>query len=470
MPEERTGFLTPVMLALAISLLMAAGAILLLCELLLHHSLTWTEIALITIGAVLASVLVHAVTLWTLAAGGSDYVEAKPQELISGSWLAAAWLPALILLTREGSIWIAALAPWMTAQLAALLGRLRQSPTEVMDDEMPMAAAGAQGELTLFQFGRSPAAVIRNALPVAVTSLAWQCGIAALAGGETPLAALLFSSGVVFPCWYPIRSMHRNPAGLRPVRACVCLLLAMLATLVTLMPMGLHHAAAMRAAALLGVAETERSIAQQKKTTMRRGTHYSGVILTMPPLHLRNLVAPPLNLFHPPNPNAVPAVIPFDGAYWYFQVPDERPGADAYEMRGDPIHVRVRATNEYPLTMEAHQLLEEPIRLNCCHAIRVDLRSTEYGAGGVYLGIILRNTKSNTSFPLDNQVLPSSVDARLEAQPAFARAPAEESLSFPLPRAAKDAQFNEIVVTIRLVRDTVLNGPRVAVKQFALLR
>lgn len=470
MPEERTTFLTPVMLVVAISLLAATGIILLFNRLLLRHSLTWMEIALIASGVVLMAVLAHVTVLWVLAKAGSDHVEATPRELVLGSWLAAAWLPALILLVHEHSIWIAALAPWMTAQIAGLLAHLRQPTVTAEDDGMPMAVAGAQGELTLFQFGRSPAVLLRNALPATATSVAWQFGVAALAGGEMQIAALLLSSGVVFPCWYPIRNMQRNPAELRPVRASVFLLLAMLATTVALMPMARHHAAAMRAGALLGLAEPEAAVLQQRKTALPRGTHYSGVILTMPPQHLRNLVTPPLSFFQHPNLNNVPAVIPFDGAYWYFQVPDERPGADAYKMRGDPIQVGVRATNEYPLTMEAHQSLEQPIRLDCCRAIRVDLRSTEYGAGGVYIGLILRNTTNQATYTLDYQVLPSSVDARLEQRSALSRAPAEESLSFPLPHTERGAQFNEIVVTIRLVRNTILNGPRVAVKQFALQR
>jgi hypothetical protein len=469
--EDDAALLTPLLMVMAICLLAAAGVTLLLCHLLLRHRLGWVELGLIAAGLVCASVQVHAGALWILAKGAHEHLEASPRQLIVGSWAVAAWLPVLILLAREHSLWMAVLAPWMTALITCLLMRLRRAPAEVgRDDVGYLAAAGAPQELTFFQFGLS-ATMLRNAVPVAATSLVWQCGLAAFAAGSTPTAALLFSSGAVFPAAYRGRNIYRDPGMLRPVRASALLVLAIVAAAAALMPMALHPGAASRAGRLLGIPDAES--AMPETATAHRNNHYSGVILTMPPQHLRNLVAPPLDaILHNSHSTATPAVIPFDGAYWYFQPPDDRPGSDALTLRGDPNRVNVRPTDEYPMTMEAHQQLSQPIRFACCRAIRVDMRSAEHGEGAIYVGLTLRDTRDRreTVYALDNQLLPSTLDSRLEQHPEAAGQMVEESLSFPLPRVARGTEFNELIVSIRRVRSRTLNGVHIAVKQFALER
>lgn len=64
-----------------------------------------------------------------------------------------------------------------------------------------------------------------------------------------------------------------------------------------------------------------------------------------------------------------PVIIPFDGAYWYFKQPDQRPKDDAPTVRGDPLSKNIRS-NMRPLSMEAHQNLNTSIKVDFCRTLR----------------------------------------------------------------------------------------------------
>ena len=167
------------------------------------------------------------------------------------------------------------------------------------------------------------------------------------------------------------------------------------------------------------------------------GGHYSGVILYLPQKPKEKIMAPA-----PTNANAFgpargkPMVIPFDGVYWYFQPPDERPEADAHVVHGDPVKISVHSTEHLPLLMEAHQELGSSMTMDCCRMLRVVLRNGDNLRGMIFLEAILKDTisKKHSAISLGSLYLRSSEDSTSNA--AVARPDghsAEETLSYPIP-------------------------------------
>ena len=75
-------------------------------------------------------------------------------------------------------------------------------------------------------------------------------------------------------------------------------------------------------------------------------TGYPGIVLMLPPKPHHEII-PPISSdpLHWTGTLAKPLEIPFDGAYWYFQIPDTRPSPDAHIQRGNPITKSIRSTN-----------------------------------------------------------------------------------------------------------------------------
>jgi hypothetical protein len=103
------------------------------------------------------------------------------------------------------------------------------------------------------------------------------------------------------------------------------------------------------------------------------GSHYPGVILTLPAKPHPRIVSPTASVETSfSSALSKPVIISFDGVYWYFKQPDTRPRPDALMKQGDPMKANVRSTDHRELAMEAHQRLPTPISGDCCHALRID--------------------------------------------------------------------------------------------------
>ncbi len=169
---------------------------------------------------------------------------------------------------------------------------------------------------------------------------------------------------------------------------------------------------------------------------------------------------------------AKPLIIPFNGPYWYFQPPQERPGKDAHMARGNPMEENIRSTGEEILLMEAHQELKEPIARSCCREIDVSLTNADTRPGKITVGIMLRNSLSSKEQPLmlPQQVLVSSEGTTIDES----RGPVNEVLRFSIPQTSSTdsketlQRFDEITV-IFLPTGRMSTGSKVAVRQFTLL-
>jgi hypothetical protein len=116
-------------------------------------------------------------------------------------------------------------------------------------------------------------------------------------------------------------------------------------------------------------------------------------------------------------------VIRFNGAYWYFQPPSEKPGPHAHITHGSPLAVDIHSTSFIPLTMEAHQTLAKPLRLGCCGAIEVGIENRDNRPGPLALAMLLTDTSSagKPSLYLGQQPIMSSEPARFAVKSAPVR-------------------------------------------------
>jgi hypothetical protein len=160
-------------------------------------------------------------------------------------------------------------------------------------------------------------------------------------------------------------------------------------------------------------------------------------------------------------------VIPFDGAYWYFEEPATQPAADAHVMRGDPVKRRMVSTDRQPLAMEAHQPLGQEIAMSCCRSLRVDVKNGDNVPGTIAVEVLLRDrslSKKTQAISLGTVVLRSSTVSPMPLN----RPPVDEKLTFQLPRTARGRTFNEITVRIKPEISRSLAGAQVGIKDFVL--
>jgi hypothetical protein len=125
----------------------------------------------------------------------------------------------------------------------------------------------------------------------------------------------------------------------------------------------------------------------------RRGDFYSGIVLLSPTKPVKQLMVPPKaakSTFR--NNLTKPLEIEFDGVYWYFQPPDERPHSDAPIVHGNPTRDTIHSTDHEPVIMVANQALNQSVAVTCCRALRVEIISGEGSLGPIDLEIILKNT------------------------------------------------------------------------------
>ena len=162
-----------------------------------------------------------------------------------------------------------------------------------------------------------------------------------------------------------------------------------------------------------------------------------------------------------------PTVIPFDGAYWYFQAPQRGLGFHPHIAQGDPVSESIYSTGWIPLAMQAHQTLPQPFDLRCCRTMVVKVKNGDNRPGRVDLGIVL----ADSSLPgKPSLYLGTSPLASTEADHfAFKAKPVEEELRFAIPDHPGLRKFDEITVFYFPDAERSTLGARIGVEQFELL-
>ncbi len=383
-----------------------------------------------------------------------EYFRRPGATLLACAWSAAIWIPLLLLVWSEHAIW-AVLAPVPIAAVVASFAKRKQAAERVWDAEAvtgpePMFATGAQ------------MSALRLARLAVVTALLMQALVLAAVCRAVPLVCSLVILTTACLAWgfTPVRAREGSAA---PVRAQIAVLPCFLLTCLALTPflqMGLQ----MGGLSSVVLANPLRGAPQLKPINTKV---YSGVVLMAPPLPKRKLLlSPPRAVLGGVVRLAHPLVIPFDGAYWYFQAPATGPTRGAKVQRGDPTKEHVHSSDWTPLEMEAHQHLGKRLDASCCRSMSVALVNADTRVGLIQVEARLRDMTGRQAKTVSLGTVPirSSIGRAIST----GRANVAETLHFPIAGEAASARFDEITLVFKLAPGRELAGARVQVSSFTL--
>jgi hypothetical protein len=208
--------------------------------------------------------------------------------------------------------------------------------------------------------------------------------------------------------------------------------------------------------------------ARRPMNSDKPGAEYVGIILWPPPAK-KTEITPPVPHDHSFAMGAAsnPVVIPFDGPYWYFKAPSERPGPRAHVAHGKATDVSISSSDSAPLLMEAHQNLGLSIDLACCSEIDIAVTNADNRPGKIALGLRLTDSKSigRPSKYLGERTIVSSEVVKIPLN----RPPAKETLRFPISRSATIHRFDAITIVFMPAKERARGGAKVSIQNLTLI-
>jgi hypothetical protein len=378
------------------------------------------------------------------------------------------FLPCIVLLDRQHSVWILPAAILSTIATATCFKRLFPNAIETVQEDieyMPASGMPVFCSLPVVDHER------RRALWM---SLCVQAAILLLLAGMIVAASILLSICTFLLTWRlsapSIGAPGRKTKRYLGLRLTLLSILAVFATSLTLVPwLGSGYlAASLRGLFSWGNVLHTRAISSPRPNAGTDKSGYISIILWPPPKKKTKITNPPPHVQSYGAWNmSKPLVILFDGPYWYFKAPDKRPGVKAHVVHGKPALVNIHSTDWRPLLMEAHQNLDSPIDLDCCRAIDIAITNSDTRPGRIAIGVILRDSMSpgKPTKYLGEKPVVSSEPADFNMN----RPPVKEVLRFSISQSGKLHQFNEITVVFLPAHERSLGGAKVSIRQFTLL-
>jgi len=424
------------------------------------HTLSWTARLLAPASFILLSCLAGTAGTWIAL---SRERRSQFRDLVR--WGARGWvfLPAMMLFLRERSPWAPVLAMLSAALMAAYLVRLTGTAS-------PFAWRAKRPEVEkdsfITQFHFEGVSWISFTV-----SLCLYGAVLYAVQGKLAFVTLLLGA-TVFLLTSQIIAAHllirreEEPGHKRGTRPYSLVAVAFLCAFAAV-------SVSSRTAYLLwprGLFVQPRVQAQSRPVQQASGKHssegYQAIVLW--PIRNKEKVisSPPLDLHPGSHGTAKPWAIPFDGPYWYFKIPGESPGPEARTVQGDSLKVNVRSTNSYPLLMEAHQKLADPVLLACCHEIQVVFKN-DLAMGATEMGLSLTDSHSAGELTQNLGVQYVALDGTGERSGNSLTT--EETLTFAIPKSAKIRSFDQI--TVILFPDPVHStlGRKVAIERFVMI-
>ncbi|GEM_PF-6894067 len=196
------------------------------------------------------------------------------------------------------------------------------------------------------------------------------------------------------------------------------------------------------------------------------GPVFPGVELYPEVEPLTRLVAPPLpgsRSFGAASSD--PLSIPFDGVYWFWRGPSDRPPSNSIVMHGSPSARFFRSTDG-GMSMEARQNLGFMVDPKRYGAIEILFENADPFPNTVSILLKIRNT----SVP-GKPILSLGIEG-LSAPPASSLASgtaATQRLRFPIPRAISIGTFDELTVSYYLKGARSDRSARIAIDRFQLV-
>jgi hypothetical protein len=390
---------------------------------------------------------------------------AEMSALLQGTLSGWVWIPAIVLLSRQDSVWAPAVAAAGAVVLAVSLRRSGSAAFEPVWVE----EAGEAAELFARTLEKAP---VEWYGPVVAICLFGEA-IALARGWLFPACALLAVAGFAF-AWARAGAKR---AGTQRIRSITTVALrqsksAVPALTVTVLAMliGVRHD--MQAWGLgAGIGHgAEAAQTQKSATAVGAGEHLSIVLLTAPqmPQYFAPLARNPLlqgsRLIKP-------MVIPFDGEYWYFQPPDIEPARGAYRSHASPLTANIHSASASPLLMQAHQHLGAPLPVDCCREVDVQIENRMDGSGALAVGLMLTDSAA-PGMPslLVGEEPVASHGIAAAGRPGFERM----TLRFRIPAQTgpvreRIKQFDQMDFAIVADPSHVQAGPRMAIRSLELV-
>ena len=376
------------------------------------------------------------------------------------------WVPAIVLLSRQDSPASTVLSALGAALLSIELRRAlprsvnfgnRQLPTSKIEEHEMFAA-------TLRKPRReSQGYVIAFALYLTGYLLIKHFNLTA--GIPLALSAFLVAWHLTLepePRTNSARTDARSTRRLASVTAA-----AVMVTLLALLFGIAHRNRAEEAARVARTRDGGELSRNPKKSATAFVSGFESVIL-LPVPEKKKIVAPqPVNISPLATRTVKPLVIHFDGAYWYFQPPDKRPGPNAHQAYGSPLAADIGTDNFFPLAMEAVQRLTPAIRLAPYREIQMTIENRDNLPGPIALSVVLTDSAKpgKPSLSLGGEPVLSSEPGRF----AVKSAPTEEVLRFFVPEHATPSKFDEISVLFLPDVAHFKVGPKIVIQQFVLV-
>jgi hypothetical protein len=443
----------------------AAGFVLeFVCSSLRRGTLPRIGLMVIAVSLLFTSVMVCGFVVRSICArvvpGGRRVVT----PVVRAARLTALWIPAWVLYVETWSPLMLAAGCVCLASLGFFLKRCE------VDSAAPATESEPSSHCVVFQF--EPGAFRRMVLPSFLLALLVEAAIILVVARWFMAASIVSAACAAVLGWRATskaRAGAEQQASVSGSRQTAMAAAALVFTMIALLPY-------LKAPPLLdgfggllqGKHAPKKNDGARKAEGGNSDEGYTGIILlSLADEHKR--IAAPVKRELVPNFGvriARELEIPFDGAYWYFKYPDKAPRPSAKVVRGDAVKVTVRSTDRYPLLMEAHQRLDEPIDLGCCSAMNLVVRNADRREGAIVLELWVRKrgTPATALHYLGTETVPSS------EWPLAMRGTdlPEESLRFPIPPAMDGIEFDEITVVMRGAASRATVGAQVGLRKFVL--
>jgi hypothetical protein len=454
----------PILPLFLFGLLAALGTSCLVCQVPAAFMYSWTAFFVRSIAYLLgvaAAGMAGMQILWIL-------LSEKPTLNLRALFLtfAASWafLPSIVFYYREHSVYLLLATSLATAITAVSLKRLTAAST--LETEFAVQLPAPQPNAPP-DFSGLPTTSCRNLFWIIGISIAAQLSVLLWLLNQIPLACLLLAIPSCVLAWQAT-TPNSTPTQIKPTRSYLLYFVALIFTAIALLPW-LNLPLAIRINHLLGRADIRSQNFHPRNHLALDASAFTSIVLYPTPSKDKPKVIPP-------KPHAAtmgqqlaaskPLVIPFDGAYWYFQLPNTKPAPNAHIMRGKPTSMNMHATNDSPLQMEAHQHLTNSIATDCCKQIDLALTNADNSPGLIAVEVLLTDSSApnHPTQTLGQQTITSSKPAHF----ALVRAPVNETLHFNIP-PSKLRHFNEITVVFLPSNDRNLGGAKVSLQDFTLI-
>jgi hypothetical protein len=426
------------------------------CRLPIAHTLSWTAISSLSVKYIVLVAVGGAIGTsipWFFLRVKPSFGLASLSKTVAVGWI---FFPCIFLFYRRQSPWMFLVVSLTAIASAFSLRRLFPANAEPNHRKLPIRCTSDLPNL----YGLP----IANFRPVRAFSIAICAqGALLLAIADRPFFAnVLLSIGLSLLVWrwsaLDASAVKQFAGSRQSILLCA---LALFFTMLALIPWVADAAHGRNAASLKPVLAARKPMELDKP-----GTEYIGIILWPPPAKKTQITPPHVHSFAM-GAAPKPIVIPFDGPYWYFKAPSQRPGPRAHIAHRNATDVSISSSDSAPLLMEAHQNLGSSIDLTCCSEIDLTIINADNRPGKI--AISLRLTDSNSiGMPTQNLGERTILSSQAVSIP-INRPRIKETLRFPISRSAALLRFDAISIVFLPAKERSRGGAKVSIQSFTLI-